>query len=122
MPNVSKKKKKAKAIMLGVGLDSDGHKRVTVNAFSLNSNAFPDESPNTSVITPGLDGLNSYDPISTCVPCRRAGSSSSQADEKTVSSPASIQGEVANSSKFSLARETNSGSVARSPAPEDSPE
>ena len=29
MPNVSKKKKKAKAIMLGVGLDSDGHKRVT---------------------------------------------------------------------------------------------
>ncbi len=29
MPNVSKKKKKAKALMLGVGLDSDGHKRVT---------------------------------------------------------------------------------------------
>jgi len=29
MPNVFKKKKKAKAIMLGVGLDSDGHKRVT---------------------------------------------------------------------------------------------
>jgi len=29
MPNVSRKKKKAKALMLGVGLDSDGHKRVT---------------------------------------------------------------------------------------------
>ena len=29
MPNVSKKKKKAKALMLGVGPDSDGHKRVT---------------------------------------------------------------------------------------------
>jgi 5'-3' exonuclease len=29
MSNVSKKKKKAKAMMLGVGLDSDGHKRVT---------------------------------------------------------------------------------------------
>ena len=28
MPHVTKKKK-AKAIMLGVGLDSDGHKRVT---------------------------------------------------------------------------------------------
>src|SRR3989442_315054 len=29
MPNVSRKWKKAKAIMLGLGLDSDGHKRVT---------------------------------------------------------------------------------------------
>src|SRR2546421_13107957 len=29
MPNVSRKKKKAKALMLGVGMDSDGHKRVT---------------------------------------------------------------------------------------------
>ena len=29
MSNVSKKKKKSKAMMLGVGLDSDGHKRVT---------------------------------------------------------------------------------------------
>ena len=28
MPNVSKKKK-ARALLLGVGLDSDGHKRVT---------------------------------------------------------------------------------------------
>jgi heptaprenylglyceryl phosphate synthase len=28
MPNVSKKKK-SKALLLGVGLDSDGHKRVT---------------------------------------------------------------------------------------------
>ena len=29
MSNVSKKGKKAKALMLGIGLDSDGHKRVT---------------------------------------------------------------------------------------------
>ena len=29
MPHVTKKKKKAKAIMLGVGLDTDGHKRIT---------------------------------------------------------------------------------------------
>jgi len=29
MSNVSKKSKKAKALMLGIGLDSDGHKRVT---------------------------------------------------------------------------------------------
>jgi len=29
MSNVSKKSKKTKALMLGIGLDSDGHKRVT---------------------------------------------------------------------------------------------
>ena len=29
MANVSKKKTRPKAVMLGVGLDSDGHKRVT---------------------------------------------------------------------------------------------
>ena len=29
MSNASKKKKKSKAMMLGVGLDSDGHKRLT---------------------------------------------------------------------------------------------
>ncbi len=29
MPNVSKKKPKAKALLLGLGLDSDGHKRIT---------------------------------------------------------------------------------------------
>ena len=31
MPNASKKKK-AKALLLGVGLDSDGHKRVTTGS------------------------------------------------------------------------------------------
>jgi hypothetical protein len=29
MANVSKKKRRRKAVMLGVGLDSDGHKRLT---------------------------------------------------------------------------------------------
>jgi len=32
MANVSKKKPRRKALMLGVGLDSDGHKRVTTGA------------------------------------------------------------------------------------------
>jgi hypothetical protein len=32
MANVSKKKKPGKAMMLGLGLDSDGHKRVTTGA------------------------------------------------------------------------------------------
>ncbi len=29
MANVSKRKKRGKAVMLGLGLDSDGHKRIT---------------------------------------------------------------------------------------------